>query len=52
MVILEGVFSKTTDKSYSSRIYPESIFDREYRLKIRKMRSSRRRARIMRLFIK
>ena len=52
MVILEGVFSKTTDRSYSGRIYPQSIFDREYQLKVRKMRSSRRRYKIMNLFIK
>jgi hypothetical protein len=52
MRILEGVFSKTADKSYSGRIYPQSIFDREYHLMVKKMRSSRRISKIMNLFIK
>ncbi len=51
-MILEGVFAKTKDMTHNGRIYPQSIFDREYRLKIRKIRASRRRTRIMRLFIK
>jgi hypothetical protein len=49
MKILEGLFAKTTGKSYSGRIYPESIF--HYHL-VRKMRSSRRISKIMNLFIK
>jgi hypothetical protein len=51
MVILEGLIEKITDRSYSGRIYPQSVFDREYHLKIRKMRASRRRSRIIKLFI-
>ena len=49
MKILEGLFTKTTDKSYSGRIYPESMF--HYHLMVKKMRSSRRRSRIIKLFI-
>jgi len=52
MRILEGLITKTTDKSHSGRIYPQEIFDREYHLMVRKIRSSRRRSRIMNLFIK
>jgi len=51
MVSLEGIFTEL-NKSNSGRIYPESIYGREYHLKIKKMRASRRRSRIMRLFIK
>lgn len=51
-MILEGVLAKTKDMTHSGRIYPQSIFDREYKLKIRKMRASRRRSVIMNLFIK
>jgi hypothetical protein len=52
MRILEGVFIEANKLNSGSRIYPQSIFDREYHLKIRKMRASRRRSRIMNLFIK
>jgi len=52
MRILEGVFTEINKSNTGGRIYPQSIFDREYHLKIRKMRASRRRSRIMRLFIK
>ena len=50
MKILEGLFTKATDKSYSGRIYPESVF--HYHLMVKKMRSSRRISKIMNLFIK
>jgi hypothetical protein len=52
MRILEGLITKTTDKSHSGRIYPQEIFDREYRLTIKKMRASTRISKIMNLFIK
>jgi hypothetical protein len=51
MRILEGIFTEV-NKSNSGRIYPQTIYDREYNLKIKKMRASRRRSRIIRLFIK
>jgi uncharacterized protein YaiI (UPF0178 family) len=49
-MILEGVFTKTKEMTHNGRIYPESMF--HYHLMVRKMRSSKRRSKIMNLFIK